>query len=54
MELVDDDKDGVYEYKFTRLFHNGTSSAIETMILKADKNKIQRVTLEYSWFGKVK
>ncbi len=40
IELVDFGKDGKMDYKFTRLYHNGTANAIETTILKVSKNKI--------------
>ena len=33
IELVDFNKDGVSDYKFTRLFHNGTFNSIQTTIL---------------------
>jgi len=33
IEIVDFNKDGVSDYKFTRLFHNGTFNSIQTTVL---------------------
>jgi len=46
VELIDLDNDGLNEFKFTRLYHNGTFNAIETKILKVKNAKI--ITLENS------
>ena len=49
IELVDFDKDGVNDFKFTRLFHNGTSNAIETTIIKVSDNKIDTLDFKQKW-----
>ncbi|MFT3910787.1 MAG: hypothetical protein QM757_11510 [Paludibaculum sp.] len=49
IELVDYDKDGINDFKFTRLYHNGTANAIETFILKVSNNKVERLSFERSW-----
>jgi hypothetical protein len=48
IELVDFDKNGIDDYKFTRLFHNGTFNAIQTTILSISDNSIDTLlnTLE--------
>ena len=40
IELVDYNKDGINDFKFTRLFHNGTFNAIHTTILTIKNNKL--------------
>lgn len=40
IELLDFDKDGSNEFKFTRLYHNGTDNAIETTIIKVSNSNI--------------
>jgi hypothetical protein len=40
IELVDFNKDGLNDYKFTRLFHNGTFNSIQTTILTIKNTKI--------------
>jgi len=37
IELVDFDKDGVNDYKFTRLYHNGTANAGNWILYKVNK-----------------
>jgi hypothetical protein len=46
IQHVDYDNDKIYDYKLTRLFHNGTSNAIETFILKVNNDKIERLNFE--------
>ena len=41
IELVDYDKDGINDYKFTRLWHNGTFNAIHTTILTIRNKQIE-------------
>ncbi|MBK9980927.1 MAG: hypothetical protein IPP15_00645 [Saprospiraceae bacterium] len=45
IDLVDLDKTGHHAYKFTRLYHNGTSNILETTIVSISDMKID--TLEY-------
>jgi len=49
IELVDFDKDGRNEFKFTRLFHDGTANAIETAILKVANNRLDTLDFEQIW-----
>lgn len=51
IELVDFDKDGVHDYKFTRLYHNGTANAIETTVIKVTANKIDTLDFKQKWIG---
>ena len=51
IELVDFDKDGINEFKLTRLYHNGTANAIETTVLKIYNNKIDTVEFKQKWLG---
>ena len=41
IELVDYDKDGINDFKFTRLWHNGTSNAIHTTILTVRDKQLE-------------
>ncbi|MBL0020005.1 MAG: hypothetical protein IPP17_27145 [Bacteroidetes bacterium] len=56
IELVDFDKNGISDYQFTRLFHNGTSNHIYVTILTIQNSKV--VTLNFDsqepseWSGK--
>ncbi|HZX59999.1 MAG TPA: hypothetical protein VFE54_14790 [Mucilaginibacter sp.] len=50
IELIKDKK-GIAEYKFNRLYHNGTANAIETTILKVVNNKIDTVLFKQKWIG---
>ena len=45
IELVDFDKNGISDYQFTRLFHNGTSNHIYVTILTIQNSKV--VTLNF-------
>ncbi len=51
IELIDFDKNGEMDYKLTRLYHNGTSNAIEETILNFDleKNKIDSLYFNRKW-----
>ncbi|UII19613.1 hypothetical protein [Fulvivirga ligni] len=40
IEVVDFNKDGINDFKFVRLWHNGTFNAIHTTILTVSDNKI--------------
>lgn len=51
IELVDFDKNGINDFKFTRLHHNGTANAIETMIIKAADLKIDTLDFKQIWIG---
>ena len=49
IELEDIDKDGANDFKFTRLLHNGTANAIETIVLKTVNSKIDTLELKTEW-----
>jgi hypothetical protein len=51
ISLVDFDNDKVNDFKFTRLYHNGTANAIETTIIKIYKNKIDTLDFKQNWIG---
>ena len=46
IEIVDYDKNGINDYKFVRLYHNGTYNAIHTTILTICDNKIETLMFE--------
>jgi len=46
IEVVDINMDGINEYKFVRLWHNGTFNALHTMILSVNKESLD--TLYFS------
>lgn len=46
IQLVDYNKDGVDDFKFTRLMHNGTFNAMQTTIISIDDNKIDTLFYE--------
>jgi|WetSurMetagenome_2_1015567.scaffolds.fasta_scaffold180453_2 hypothetical protein len=49
IELIDYDKNGKDDFKFTRLHHNGTENAIETIVLKLDDNKVDTLDFRRDW-----
>jgi hypothetical protein len=49
IELIDYDKNGKDDFKFTRLYHNGTENAIETIVLKLDENKVDTLDFKRDW-----
>jgi hypothetical protein len=51
IETIDFDKDGMNDYKFTRLYHNGTANAIETTIIKVSDNKLDTLEFKRKWLG---
>jgi len=44
-------KGGVNKFEFTRLYHNGTANAVETVILKVSNDKIDTVDFKQKWIG---
>ena len=52
IELLYDDKTKTNNYKFTKLYHNGTANAVETTILKIENNKIDTVAIKKKSIGK--
>ena len=51
IELVDFDKDGINEFRLTRLYHNGTANTIETIVLKICNNNVDTVEFKQKWIG---
>lgn len=51
IDLVDFNKDGINDYKFVRLWHNGTFNAIYTTILTIKDNKIDTLHLDEKPIG---
>lgn len=49
IELVDYDKNGKNDLMFTRIYHNGTENAIETIVLKVDNNKVDTLDFRRDW-----
>ena len=46
IELVDYDKDGINDFKFTRLWHNGTFNVMLTTILTIKNNQLDTLYLQ--------
>jgi hypothetical protein len=51
IEIVDFDKDGVNDYKLSRLYNNGTANAIETTVIKVSGNRIDTLDFKQKWIG---
>lgn len=49
IELVDSNKDGINDFKFTRLYHNGTANSIQTTILTVKKAQIDTLDFDEKW-----
>jgi hypothetical protein len=49
--LIDYDGDGINDYKFTRLYHNGTVNAIETTILKVRNKRVETLYFNQEGVG---
>ncbi len=49
IEITDYNKDGINDYKFTRLYHNGTTNAIETTVLKVSDGKVETLDFQQKW-----
>lgn len=54
IELVDYDKDGTNDFKFVRLWHNGTFNAIHTTILSVKNNKLDTLYFDETPIGNEK
>ncbi|RZJ69261.1 hypothetical protein [Flavobacterium sp.] len=52
IQKIDLEGDGVYEFKFARLFHNGTCNAIDTQILKVENGELRLSQSLQSGLGK--
>ena len=46
IELMDFNKDGVSDYKFVRLWHNGTSNTLQTTILTIKNNELDTLSFK--------
>ena len=51
IEVVDLNKDGIKDFKFVRLWHNGTFNSIHTTILTIDNNKIDTLHFDEKPIG---
>jgi hypothetical protein len=51
IERVNCEKDRESKFRFTRLYHNGTANAIETLVLKVTDNKIDTLNFNREWIG---
>ncbi len=51
IEIVDFNKDGINDFKFVRLMHNGTFNAIHTTILTVTNNKIDTLHFDENPIG---
>jgi len=51
IEVVDFNKDGINDFKFVRLWHNGTFNAINTTILTVRKGKIDTLHFDEKFIG---
>lgn len=49
IELINDKQQGMNNFKFTRLYHNGTANAIETVILQVTDNKVDSLDFKQKW-----
>jgi hypothetical protein len=49
IQLIDFDKDGINEFKFTRLFHNGTFNSIQSAVLTITNSNLD--TLDFKEHG---
>ncbi len=49
IELLDFNNDGINDFKFSRLYHNGTANALETLILDISKEKVDTLKFEQNW-----
>jgi low affinity Fe/Cu permease len=46
IELVDNDQDGINDFKFVRLWHNGTFNAIHTTILTIRNSQLETILFD--------
>lgn len=49
--LLFDEEHKINNFKFTRLYHNGTANAIETAILKVTSNTIDTLDFNQNWIS---
>lgn len=49
IELVDSNEDGINDFKFTRLYHNGTANSIQTTILTMKNAQIDTLDFDEKW-----
>jgi hypothetical protein len=49
IELMHDNKSKTSNFKFTKLYHNGTSNAIETAILQVKNHKLDTIDFKQKW-----
>jgi hypothetical protein len=51
IELIDFDKNGIKEFKFNGLYHNGTANGIESTIIGLSNNRIDTLNFVRRWVG---
>lgn len=51
IEIVQDNKNKTGNFKFNRLYHNGTANAIETTILKTTAGKLDTLEFKQNWIN---
>ena len=51
IERVNCEADGESKFRLTRLYHNGTANAIETLVLKVADNNVDTVDFNRKWIG---
>ena len=49
IELVDANHDGINDFKFTRLYHNGTANSIQKTILTVKNAQIDTLDFDEKW-----
>jgi hypothetical protein len=51
IEIVNSEKEEESEFRLTRLYHNGTANAIETLVIKVADDKIDTLDFNRKWIG---
>ena len=51
IEIVNSEKEEESKFRLTRLYHNGTANAIETLVIKVADNKIDTLDFNRKWIG---
>ncbi|MGB0861668.1 MAG: hypothetical protein ACPG19_06430 [Saprospiraceae bacterium] len=50
IDLIDYNNDGINDYKFVRLWHNGTANALHTTIITIQNGQIDTLHFEEKWY----
>ncbi|MBP6732536.1 MAG: hypothetical protein KA149_10785 [Chitinophagales bacterium] len=51
IEITDFNKDGINDYRFNRLYHNGTFNSLQSTVLAVNKNKIDTLDFKEKTFA---